>query len=198
MPDRNDYWSDARPRRLTIEAGQTRDGFYTMPGGVHWTYFITLTFKRPQKDSMRAASIFHSWQRRWQLLGAVRLGWARRREAPTERSGRRWHDEFDGPFASAVRRRRDRSIYALAVEKHRSGSHHMHALLVPSPRLEYLPVGIGIDLWQQQFGNGGLCSAKIEVPHSQEAVRRYLIKDYPHHSELHLSNYFPTVPSISP
>ena len=137
-----------------------------------WDYFVTLTVDprrfpvvrgKRRVPRMQGESWLKAW--RWFLFQWIR--------ACAIRSGRARQegDRLRGPWINAWRHGRGRPMWVLALEPHRDGRLHAHALVKMTRDLPWLDYKVGVDLWWKDRG-----IAWFERPRSQSDVQRYVTK----------------------
>lgn len=116
--------------------------------GFAWEAFCTLTFRDSVRSEECAERRFTKWFRLWQEAAAASEGVAKRAIR-----------KFPGTFA-------------LGVERHQSGTLHVHALVRRSPVLDFeLDRRLGWRLWKEVYG-----LARVERPMPGGGASRYLAK----------------------
>jgi len=132
-------------------------------GRVAWDYFVTLTvdprrWPRMGEEAWRKAWSWFMYA--WIAECAVRAG-----QAVYDRGRVR------GPWANAWGKGRGRPMTVLALEPHRDGRLHAHALVKLTRDLKWLDYSVGHEIWNRERGR-----AWIERPHDAEHVVRYVTK----------------------
>ena len=87
------------------------------------------------------------------------------------------HTKYAGPFHNKWKRKNKKlhPVYLVAVEKHKSGAKHLHALIKHRVFEDTLQRVAGWSSWHGQRGYGRI---RIEPPADQNDVRSYVTKHY--------------------
>lgn len=86
------------------------------------------------------------------------------------------HTKYKGRFANAWKKYdKLKPVYLVAIEKHKSGAKHLHALVKHRVFQDTLRRTAGWASWHGERGNGRI---RIEPPQDQNDVRSYVTKHY--------------------
>ena len=87
------------------------------------------------------------------------------------------HTKYAGPFHNAWKRKNTKlkPVWMVAIEEHKSGAKHLHALIKHRVFQDTLMRTAGWASWHGERGNGQI---RIEPPHDQNDVRSYVTKHY--------------------
>ena len=170
-----------------------------------WDEMVTCTFAGPQLNGPMALAMFKSWLHTRYLDHAVKVGQATTKTTnkigPDDKQVYkmqgtwvkdpdgydhldRWVQEkkmirqtkYVGPFANAWKKYdKLKPIYMVAIEKHKSGGKHLHALVKHRVFEESLRRSAG---WQGWHGERGYGRLRIEPPQDQNDCRSYVSKHY--------------------
>ncbi|HIA04461.1 MAG TPA: hypothetical protein EYN66_21630 [Myxococcales bacterium] len=170
-----------------------------------WDEMVTCTFAGPQLNGPMALHMFKSWLHTRYLDHAVSVGQAAtkitNKIGPDDKQVYkmqgtwvkdpdgydhldRWvqtkkmvrHTKYLGPFANAWKKYdKFKPIYMVAIEKHKSGGKHLHALVKHRVFQDTLRRTAG---WQGWHGERGYGRLRIEPPKDQQDCRSYVSKHY--------------------
>lgn len=161
--------------------GDVTDAMADVLARYEWDCFCTLTFNRPRHDPFEARKVIDFWLFRWMEQEAIRRDLvAVERQVMRDGYGREIGVEVrrSGPWWRKWRKRKNRPVYVLGIERHRSGCVHMHLVLRLPDFCRDARRSIGWHCWHGPKSEGGmdLGRARIEPPKSQADVRLYCCK----------------------
>ena len=148
-------------------------------GRYDWDCFATLTFNKPQRDAIRAIRMMEAWLKNWHFDHACNVGDA----TPDVKSRKDAYGRliskstfYKGPFENRWKRGKGRPHWVAAIEQHKSGGNHIHALIELQDYKGILSRKDAWHLWAKRMGKGGIGWARIDQPRSQEQVKGYIGK----------------------
>lgn len=145
-----------------------------------WDYFVTVTYRNPQRCLEKVQRDAENFPWQWSLLDALEAGHARRRivgaSHPAAGSSPEGHASpplqqvrWSGPYVKCRDKSyRTRPMFVMAIEPHKSGALHAHGL-IRSPDWFPLSIKAGNKAWHDRHR----AWVSIEVPQSQRHVSAY-------------------------
>lgn len=179
---------------VNLNGQSEREAWADLLAEYTWDWFPTLTFNLPQRDPQRARSMFTAWLRRSLLQEGERRGLVatehrRRFDAYGRELGVRVKQS--GPLVRAWKKGRQRPVWVLGIEQHKSGANHLHALIRLPEWLADARRDEAWRVWYDKPPHGfNLGIAKVVPPASQGDVRGYVSKYVTKGGELVLSDSF--------
>jgi len=199
-------WKEARQGKDRKER-LTKYWAHKLAAEHRWDEMVTCTFAAPQLNGPMALHMFKSWLHTRYLDHAVSVGQATteitNKIGPDDKQVWKmqgtwvkdpdgydhldhWeqrkkmlrHTKYVGPFANAWKKYdKLKPIYMVAIEKHKSGGKHLHALVkhcvFAKPKELRWTAG-----WQGWHGERGYGRIRIEPPKDQQDCRSYVSKHY--------------------